>query len=594
MSTKTFLKACVFLFGATAPVCAQELTLDVSDDALKPVLRSASLTATLIRDSEGTPSAQDVVAAARADYRRLLTALYSEGYYGGSVSIRIDGVEAAGLAPLDAPENVEAVTISVAPGGRFVFGQTGIGPLAQGTQLPEGFMQGSTARSGTIRDAVGASVDAWREYGHAKATPESQHIIARHDERTLDVAIGIDPGPRVSFGPLTVSGNEDVREEAIRRIIGYPEGEVFTPVTEENVADRLRRTGAFASVTLIEGEELDGTLLPMTLQVTEREPRRVGYGLEMSSVEGLTLSGYWMHRNFLGGAQRFRWDGDISGIAGETGGVDYSTGVTFSVPRPFAIDTELVATLGLKHEDEPDYRIDQLSGDVSFTRLFSDNREVGGGIGFVRARSKDDLGTHDYTLMTFPLNGSIDRRDNALDTKDGFYATLDLMPYIGAGDAGTGGRAFFDGRIYRSVGADENLTFALRGQLGSVIGSDLANTPPDFLFYSGGGDTVRGQPYKSLGVESGGHTSGGLSLAVMSFETRVDLGKSIGLVGFYDVGYVGETAIPFDNGDWQSGIGVGLRYNTGIGPIRLDLATPASGDNAGKTLGIYVGIGQAF
>ena len=58
--------------------------------------------------------------------------------------------------------------------------------------------------------------------------------------------------------------------------------------------------------------------------------------------------------------------------------------------------------------------------------------------------------------------------------------------------------------------------------------------------------------------------------------------------------FVGADSVPFSNGDWHAGAGVGVRYNTGIGPIRLDLATPANGDNAGRSLGVYIGIGHAF
>jgi translocation and assembly module TamA len=65
-------------------------------------------------------------------------------------------------------------------------------------------------------------------------------------------------------------------------------------------------------------------------------------------------------------------------------------------------------------------------------------------------------------------------------------------------------------------------------------------------------------------------------------------------VGFFDGGFVGDTANPFGDGNWQSGAGFGVRYNTGIGPIRLDIATPTSGDDAIDRIEIYIGIGQSF
>ncbi|MFB1023823.1 MAG: BamA/TamA family outer membrane protein, partial [Octadecabacter sp.] len=136
---------------------------------------------------------------------------------------------------------------------------------------------------------------------------------------------------------------------------------------------------------------------------------------------------------------------------------------------------------------------------------------------------------------------------------------------------------------------------ALRGQIGSILGADAADVPASYLFYSGGGGTVRGQPRQSLAVDlGGGNEIGGTSFFGAQFEARVDVTDTIGVVGFYDTGFVGTDAIPFENGDWHAGAGLGLRYDTGIGPIRLDLATPASGDEAGQRIEVYIGIGQSF
>ena len=593
MNFKLPLATGAVLVGLAVPAMAQTLSIKVDGADIKDVLRSASLVATII-DNEEDASTQDIIAAARADYRRILTGLYSEGYYAGTVSILIDGQEASNVAPLDAPDTIEKVRFNITTGPAFRFGTADIAPITDATELPDTFASGERARSGAIGDAASAAISGWRDAGHPVAAVSDQQITARHADRIINATIGIDPGPNAVFGPLTVSGNDAVRERAIRRIIGYPEGAEYSPQTLEQVAERLRRTGAFSSVAMVESDTVIDGQLPVEIEVAEAAPRRVGFGLDLSTVDGLTVSGYWMHRNFLGGAQRFRVEGEVSGIAGETGGIDYSTGVSLSVPRPFAIDTELTASLALSHEDEPDYLIDQLSGDVTVTRLLENDTDYSVGIGFVTARSEDASGIRHYNMLTFPMTGTIDRRDDTLNPKTGQFSTLELTPFLGTGDVGSGGRAYFDGRIYRSVGEQQNVTFALRGQLGSVLGVNVNNAPPDYLFYSGGGDSVRGEGYKSLGVTQNGVTTGGLSFAAMSLETRVDITDTIGVVGFYDAGFVGETEIPFEDGDWQSGAGVGLRYYTGIGPIRLDLATAASGDNAGKSLSVYVGIGQAF
>ena len=82
--------------------------------------------------------------------------------------------------------------------------------------------------------------------------------------------------------------------------------------------------------------------------------------------------------------------------------------------------------------------------------------------------------------------------------------------------------------------------------------------------------------------------------AYAQLEARYSVTDSIGLVGFYDVGQITAGEGWSGNSQWHAGAGVGVRYNTGIGPIRLDIGTPASGDNIGKNVQVYIGIGQSF
>jgi translocation and assembly module TamA len=113
---------------------------------------------------------------------------------------------------------------------------------------------------------------------------------------------------------------------------------------------------------------------------------------------------------------------------------------------------------------------------------------------------------------------------------------------------------------------------------------------------------VRGQPYQALGINvlrsfgtgAANARSGGASFVGAQLEARFDVTDKIGLVGFYDIGLIGIDSLPQAGDDYIAGAGIGLRYDTPIGPIRLDLATPASGDDIGQDLQVYIGIGQSF
>lgn len=588
------------LLGLLAlPATAQDVTFEAGDasDTLRSELRSASLVLS-IKDDE-TTQAQDLVAAARADYRRILTALYAAGYYSGEITIRVNGREAAEIPPLNAPQTVNSIAITVTSGPKFTFGETTISPVPQTADLPESFMTGSGASTDIIRSAVSTVVTAWQDAGYAKAAPSGQSIVARHRAEMLDVNVTIAPGPQLTFGPLNVTGNTDVRTDRIIAIAGLPTGSVYSPADLSKAERRLRDTGAFDSVALVEADDIAaGDVLPITAQIAEAKPRRFGFGVELSSIEGLRTSTYWLHRNFFGGAEQFRVGGEIAGIGGETGGVDYRINTSLKRPAVFGPDTDFLISAEISREDEPEYLLDQAAVEATLTRLVREDLEITGGFGLITAREETDAGVREYTLLTAPLGATLDRRDSETNATNGYYIDIDATPFLSINGADNGARLFSDARAYRSFGEDDRFTIAARNQLGAVIGADAENAPADFLFFSGGGGTVRGQQYNSLGIDTviDGETvgRGGLSFAGAQIEARYGITDAIGLVGFYDVGFVGDTSDPFGDGNWHAGAGLGVRYNTGIGPIRLDIATPATGDSAGERVEVYIGIGQSF
>jgi len=193
-----------------------------------------------------------------------------------------------------------------------------------------------------------------------------------------------------------------------------------------------------------------------------------------------------------------------------------------------------------------------------------------------------------------PASAEFDYRNDELDATSGYYAFASITPFVAIDGTESGVRTYLDGRAYRQLG--ERLTFAGRAQLGSVSGPSLETAPTDFLFYSGGGGTVRGQDYQSLGVTlDDGQDIGGRSFLGLSAELRVKARDNLSVVGFVDAGYIGSEAFPNgSDGQWHSGAGLGLRYATGIGPIRVDLAVPISGPGKQSGFEVYIGIGQAF
>ncbi|GAA6202396.1 BamA/TamA family outer membrane protein [Aquicoccus sp. SU-CL01552] len=589
----------VALWLALAP--GQVLALETSFTApglsedLSERLQTAS--AVMGAEARGLDTVQDLLAAAQADYATLVQVLYDQGYFSPVVHIRLDGREAAHIPPLHLPRSIGRIEVSVDPGRPFRFGRAEVAPLAPGTEIPEGFAPGEPASTGLIRDAAAAGVAGWRAVGHAKAGVADQRITANHAQARLDAAVRLRPGPQLRFGKMIVAGQTGVRDESIRRIAGFPTGEIYDPEALRTVNARLRRTGAFSSVALDEAETAnpDGTL-DVTATFEDMPKRRISFGAELSSSEGLDLSAAWMHRNLFGGAERLRLEATLSNIGG---GDDLDGRIAARLDRPDRLgpDDSIFYLFELERLDRTNYEVTRGGLGIGTRRVFSDKLFAELSLNAHYADADDAFGSNrKFRYLSLPLRLEWDRRDSPVNARGGFYLDAEAMPFLGVAGSASGGRLRLDGRAYRSFGPARRITVAGRVQLGSVIGAAQSDVSPDLLFFSGGAGTVRGQPYESLGTAVSGSTllAGGRGYLGASLELRGQITERISAVGFYDYGAIDASAVIDGNSVSHSGAGVGVRYDIGgFGPIRLDIAFPTSG-STGDGMQFYIGIGQAF
>ncbi len=564
------------------------LTLAEDDEDLAAQLESSSLSKAALErdDSTGT----DVVAAAKADYRRLLEVLYANGHFDTDISIAINGQEATSVSPFEDFAAIPSIDVSVSAGPPFTFGQTDITPVAPGTEIPDEFVVGGPARSSTIRSTVAAGLRGWRDAGHPRAALAGQDLRARHPDRELDVELELEPGPKLRFGDLIVTGTQRMDPRRVRKIAALPTGEVFSPKQLQDAQRRLVDTGVFRSAVLRESEENnpDGTV-DVTVEVQEEKLRRIGGGAEYGTSDGVSLSAYWFHRNLLGGGERLRFDAELSRQLEGSEALEYSLGVLFRRPATPRARTDLVLSAVASREDNDDFREDQITAEMLFDRTFTDALSVASGLRFTATETDFKPGIRNFVTLGVPVRVTYDVRDFETNAKSGYFVETELFPFYGTEDAESGLRFELDTRYYLSFGERQNLTFAVRGQLGAVFGAGSGEVPESFLFLSGGSGTVRGQPYESLGIQTQFGTLGGTEFAAASLELRYELQNDLGVVGFFDVGYVGDE----DQSDSHSGAGLGVRYNTPIGPLRFDIGLPVAGEtNDGVQL--YFGIGQAF
>jgi len=580
------------LAAATAEALETRLSAPKAPEELTDRLQGASAALSL---GDGA-DLQEVLAAALSDYRTLVQVLYDAGYFAPVVNIRLDGREAAAINLLSPRAAVENVAITVDPGPRFTFGQAEIRPLpaTEPAALPEDFATERPASTGVIQDAATAGLSAWDRAGHAKVELAGQSITADAVKQRLDAELRIAPGPKLRLGNLRIEGESDVRRAAIQRIAGFATGKTYHPDLVSKSATRLRRTGAFSAVTVTQAEtpNSDGSL-DFIAKVEDLPKRRFTFGVEFSTSEAVELSSSWTHRNLFGAAERLKIDLALSGIG--SGEIDGSVSARLDRPAALGTDETLFYVASLEQLEEEHFSASSATGAIGVRRTVSDTTYVEGALGLRYVHADDAYGDdREFKYVAARLRGEKDKRNIKTDPTSGYYLDGEIVPFVGLDGGDPGVQINIDARGYRSLGASGRVVLAGRVQLGSLIGPDPGNVSPTLLYFSGGAGSVRGQEFQSLGIDVGGDTAGGRGYLALSGEVRGRITDAISLVGFYDVGFVDESSFVSGDSEYHAGAGIGLRYNVaGIGPIRLDLAMPVSGDTE-DGLQFYIGIGQAF
>jgi translocation and assembly module TamA len=148
---------------------------------------------------------------------------------------------------------------------------------------------------------------------------------------------------------------------------------------------------------------------------------------------------------------------------------------------------------------------------------------------------------------------------------------------------------------YVPLGESRDFILALRMKLGMIAGAGRDDVPPDERFYAGGGGSVRGYPYRTISPLDDDDPIGGRSLLESSIELRKKVTETFGLVVFVDGGTVSESPYPDFDSEYRLGAGVGGRYYSPIGPLRLDVAIPLNRrSEIDNSFEIYLSLGQAF
>jgi translocation and assembly module TamA len=589
---------------------------------IEALFRSASLLEQLRDDPPESLTKLDM--RVKADLETAREVLDALGYYEGTAHyryIRNDGGGRSGNAAPDASGQTEpgrkdvTVQMRFRPGPRYTLAKSPIifkdateifkniparpRNAARPTQLRSladvGLPDGSFAIADDILNAVDRTLTLLHDNGYPFAEIIRTRYIADYDQKTLEAEITAKAGPLCRMGPLKLSGEYKVSPEYIESLRTWRNGRIWSDAVLERFSSALRETGLFQTINLKpEDTPDDHGLLTVNLELSPAPERTVSGALKYNSDFGAGLQASWTHRNLTGHGDRFNLELPLW----------QDMQILFAQYRlPFFGDTsqDFVAQGAIRDENIDAYSLRSVSAAAGIERRFS--RRLSGSIKMSgeggKLETPDEEEETDYWMFGLPASLTYSQSNNFMDTSDGFKINLLAAPYIGSykGDfTALRGRIDFSAYLPLMPGkGDDKLVMALKAGIGSVLGENSDKIPATIRFYSGGGGSVRGYAYQSLGPRNRNNDPfGGASVFECSAETRWKIDQTWGVVAFIDGGMVYHDATPDLAEELRWGAGLGLRYYTVIGPVRFDVATPLNGRDNDALIQIYISIGQSF
>ena len=598
------ISSLVILAGSTsraADTIAYTVQFSPSGDAtLDALLRQTSSLTALQQKLPATPFA--LIGRAEADKAQFLIVLHSLGYYFGRVGITILGFAPNDPDLLDALNRAPAgqrvtVQITPQPGPLFLLGKVDITNLPPGFTPPALVKPGQPARAGPILAATPALTTALHNAGYAFATVSPPLAVAELATQRLDVTYNVVPGARKTVGPIRFSGLQRTDADFLRRHIPLQPGQPYSDKALAAARASLLSLGLFTGVSpQLEHPAAPGGPVPILFRTTMQKRHAVTLSGAYATDSGGTISTSWEDRNLFTRAETLTLTATATGLGGTgTTGPGYNLKSVFTKPDFYARGQVLALSLGAVKRSLTAYSRKAVLAGATLTRPLTPQIGLAYGPTFTSEQVQQEGTDRTYVLLQLPVTLTYDTADSLLEPTRGINASFSVTPTQPVmGHARTfvilqGGAA-----TYVSLEPHARGILALRGQVASIQGTTQFEVPPDQRFYAGGSSTVRGYTYQTIGpLFPDDNPEGGLALDAASVEFRQRVGKSFGIVPFVDAGQVSAGSRPF-NGKVRVGAGLGGRYYTSIGPIRLDLAFPLTRIAKSNAFAIYIGLGEAF
>ena len=583
------------LLALALPLVVHGQSVEIQGDRLTPKLASEIRTAIGPREDVESP-----LAARRLGQRAMRTAeavLNANGYFAPTIDETVDpGPPPRAILDIDPGPHFEVAGIALTYRGEPPSEDAKsaarraltleVGDVALPTQV--------LGQEQLIRAAL-------RRAGYPDAAVTGRDTVGNREDGTISVTYRIRSGPPVILGAVRFEDTAGVRASYLNRFVPFARGVPYAPGELDSLRRRLSQDRLFRSArvtlddTAVRVAPSGAEVRDVIVRLQPRKKNRVAAGVRFATDEGFGLTGEYSRRNVFKRADTITSTLSLAEL-------QRRLAITWDRPHEFGFgrDLELATSLEDETTDAFDSRRAALSAFVEQTISPRLSYTLGVTGELVRetvpvdVRSAEDV-ERDRQILTFNAGVRLDRANDALNPTRGWRTDLAIEPAVTSGDASTQLlKTTAQLRAYRPIDVDERLVAAVRLRAGSVVGGSFNDVPSSKRFFGGGGGSVRGFEFQSIGPKAvDGQPVGGQSLLETSAELRWQVREPFGVVAFIDGGRVtDDPELSFDQ--FRFGAGVGLRYNTVAGPIRFDIGTPLDRRDGEDPVQVYLSVGQAF
>lgn len=581
--------------GGVTTDAGADLRYDVRFDGLDPeqvdlITTQFESLSTLKAGEKQPANVAQIDRRAREDADLLAELLRSRGYYDAMVEPRVTTEVGHVL-----------VTLAAEPGDLFRFAQVDVRGLddmpVQAEALraafgikPEDPVDAAAVNSGTaaLRQRIGQG-------GFPFANVADPEIVVDHASQTATLVLTVEARGERRYGRIIVPQGGLFSARHIQEMARFKPGQPYEASDIDDLRRALIATSLVSSVTVTPQPGASPETVDIAVRIDPAPPRTIAGELGYGTGEGARAAVSWQHRNF------FPPEGGVT-LRTVIGTREQTAAASLRRNNFRKRDHVLTADIALSHLDQPGYEARTFLIGAGIERqtniIFQKKWTWSAGLNLLASNERGAIGSRSSTARRTYLIGALpgllayDGSDNLLDPTRGFRLSGRVSPEISLQNGVFGyARVQIDASAYQPV--SDRVVLAGRIRLGSIAGAPADRIAPSRRFFSGGGGSVRGFGYQAIGPrDADNNPTGGRSLAEFGAEARIRFGN-FGVVPFLDGGNIYRAALP-DFSGMRFGAGLGVRYHSSFGPIRVDVGTPINPQKGDSRITLFVSLGQAF